>query len=105
MVDSEQIRVVILQEGGVWVAQCLEYDIGAQAPDLDALPSLLSAVIEAERRESIARRGAPFAGIDPAPKHFFDLWERRSGEFKPSRAPLIKDNGAAPVHVELALCA
>ena len=34
----QQLRVVVFQEEGAWVAQCLEYDIGAQAPDLNTLP-------------------------------------------------------------------
>ena len=81
MIASEQIRVVVFQEGDLWVAQCLEYDIGAQGADLDELQDRLMAVIDAERTESIERNGRAFAGIDPAPQHFQDMWGKQSGRF------------------------
>jgi hypothetical protein len=66
----------MIQQGDQWVAQCLEYDIGAQADDLDELRLRLMVAIEAERQESIRRHGAPFAGIKPAPYRYYDIWER-----------------------------
>ncbi len=35
--ESDGIRAVIFQDGDLWVAQCLEYDIGAQAFDVDTV--------------------------------------------------------------------
>jgi hypothetical protein len=75
---AETIRVVVFQDSGVWVAQCLEHDIGAQAPDIDTLRDRLEATLKAELLESMERHQKPFAGIDPAPERFHRMWERRS---------------------------
>lgn len=94
MTNPGQIRVILIQDGETWMAQCLEHDIGAQAKDLDTLQSLLTVAIQAEMNESIRRHGKPFAGIEPAPKSFFDLWEKRAGEYKPSSvSPIVKGDG------------
>ena len=71
------IRVVVFRDGDVWVAQCLEYDIGAQASDIDTLNERLKAVLKAELKESHERNGEPFAGIGPAPQRFQQMWEHR----------------------------
>ena len=76
--DSETIRVIVFQDSGLWVAQCLEYDIGAQAPDLDTLHDRLNVTLKAELMESLSRHGKAFAGIDPAPERFHRMWERRA---------------------------
>ena len=34
---TADIRVLLFREDDVWVAQCVEYDIGAQASDLPTL--------------------------------------------------------------------
>ena len=86
MGDTKQIRVIAYKDGDLWVGQCLEYDIGAQAPDLEQLHRRLVLVIDAERRESMKRHGKPFAGIAPSPAHFQDMWETAAGEFRPRRA-------------------
>ena len=73
MPEIAQIRVLIAKEGDYWVAQCLEYDIGAQARDLDQLRTRLIATIDAECEESVRRNGMAFAGIGPSPEHFHEL--------------------------------
>lgn len=77
-VQTITLRVVIFKDGALWVAQCLEHDIGAQAPDLDTLHDRFTVAVMSELRESLARHSAPLAGIDPAPKRFHQMWERRS---------------------------
>ena len=71
------IRVVVFKDDDGWVAQCLEYDIGAQADDIDTLNERLSAALKMEFKESVERHGKPFAGIDPAPLRFQTMWEHR----------------------------
>lgn len=72
------LRIVVFQDDGLWVAQCLEHDIGAQAADVDTLMARLEVTIKAEARESMERGGKPFAGIAPAPDRFHKMWDRRS---------------------------
>jgi hypothetical protein len=78
MQEVRAVRVLLAREGDYWVAQCLEYDIGAQARDLDELRKRLIAALEAERQESLRRHGRSFAGIQPAPRIFHEQWERRT---------------------------
>lgn len=102
MADIGAIRVVVLKEGDAWAAQCLEYDIGAQAPDLDTLRSRLTAVLCAEHRESLARHGEAFKGIPKAPSFYHKLWGRQAVLYKPERA---QTDGKPPVEMQFALCA
>ena len=80
MSDAQDItiRVVVFKDNDVWVAQCLEYDIGAQADSIDALTARLNAVLKAEFKESMERHEMPFAGIAPAPQRFQMMWEHRT---------------------------
>jgi hypothetical protein len=76
--EPETIRVIVFQDSGMWVAQCLEYDIGAQAEDIDTLNTRLEVVLRAEFEASMKKHGKPFAGIDPAPQRFQLMWEHRT---------------------------
>ena len=66
--QSGTLGVVVLRDDDLWVAQCLEHDIGAQAADVDTLMTRLEVVLKAEMKESMAAHGKPFAGIGPAPR-------------------------------------
>ena len=98
--ESQVIRAIIFRDGHAWIGQCLEFDIGAQAESLDELRARLKVAVDADRRESIRRGGEPFEGIDPAPQHFHDMWERRSGDYTP-----IAGNAVSSVKFEMGLCA
>ena len=72
------LRIVVIKDGDVFVAQCLEHDISAQATDLTKLKHRISAALTLEREYSLRNDKEPFCGIGPAPQHFHDLWDRRS---------------------------
>jgi hypothetical protein len=91
MLDARPIRVLLAREGDQWVAQCLEYDIGAQARNLDELRERLMVALVLERQESLRRHGRAFAGIDPAPQFYHDLWDKRAGEFTPARSTVLEN--------------
>jgi hypothetical protein len=99
-VKKNMIRVIVFMDGDQWVAQCLEHDICAQAADLEELRSRIGATIEAEAEYSKRNGKKPFEGIEPAPKHYHEMWERRS-DFSSASAG---ETDAGP-SVELALCA
>ncbi len=73
------IRVIIFKDGDLWVAQCLEYDIAAQAGDLDTLRSRLLVTVRAEAEAGVEYNGEAFKGIGPAPRHFHEMWETEGG--------------------------
>ncbi len=98
---SEDIRAVIFQEGDLWVAQCLDYDIGAQAHDLETVRHRLGVAVEIERRTSMEVYGTEFDGIDRAPARFFEMWEKRSL----SSGPEMMKKGRKPFALDFALCA
>src|SRR4051812_12672450 len=81
MQDERPIRVLLAREGHYWVAQCLEYDIGAQVRDLDDLHERLIAGLDIQRQECIRHYGRPFAGIGPASNPFHKLWDQCAGSY------------------------
>lgn len=99
---SEPIKVIVFKDGEGWVAQCLDYDIGAQAADLDTLRLRLETVIDAELAESIRRHNKPFQGIGKAPDRFFDMWERRRSGMGQTRT---MHEASEPVTIEFAIAA
>lgn len=98
-VESATLRVVVFQDGEQYIAQCLEYDICAQAPDLNKLELRFKALMALEREYSIANNKKPFEGIGPAPQHFQMMWEKRT-DFVSRTASTGKEQP-----LELALCA
>lgn len=73
------LRVLVFEEDGILVAQCLEKDIGAQGKDMEEVFDRLNATICLE---------TPYMErISKAPQKYFDMWEK--GESIPSdNAPL-----------------
>jgi hypothetical protein len=69
------LRTVLLEEGGGWSAQCLDYDIAAQAATLLDLHDELTRVLVAHVAASIQLGREPFSTIKPAPKKFWELYE------------------------------
>lgn len=104
-VPQGNIRVVVFREEDQWVAYCLEYDIAAQAPDLETLKRRLEVTISVELDESIRRNGTPFAGIGPAPAYIQDRWKAPPEGFRSSGTARSESATAPKVGYELALCA
>lgn len=92
MQEARQIRALLAREGDFWVAQCLEYDIGAQAHDLGELRKRLMAALD----------GEPFAGIGPAPQFFHDQWDKRAGEFTPTHLTSLPDDPGIDIEFGIA---
>ena len=99
MADTPTIRVVAFCEADKWVAQCVEYDIGAQADDLDKAKLLFSIALDAEVAESVRRHGRPFEGIPAAPERFEKMWADQNSTFGPATMH------SASLNVQLALVA
>jgi hypothetical protein len=102
---TQHLRVVVFQEEGAWVAQCLEFDIGAQAPDFKTLLRRFDLTMKVELEESIRRSGIPFAGIDPAPPYLQAMWEQDSPKPRMSGAVQVGGSRPARAEYELAMCA
>ena len=70
-----QIRAVLFEEGGSWSAQCLDYDIAAQAKTFLEIHNELARVLVAHVAASVQLGRQPFLGINAAPQRFWELYE------------------------------
>ena len=80
--SAESLRILVFQEDGIWVGQCVEYDIGAQGRSISEMAKRLVAAIEAEEQISRERHGEAFRGIPAAPAHVADLWDNADGNLE-----------------------
>ena len=69
------VSVLIMREGDHWVAQCLEYDIAAQATSLDALKHAFARTFAGQIAVDLHHKRLPLQGIPQAPRRYFDLFE------------------------------
>ena len=71
-----QISAVLFQDGEWWCAQCLEYDIAAQAPTLSELRYELERVLATHIAASEEQDQHPFETLNAAPQKFWEMFER-----------------------------
>ncbi|HEX6865528.1 MAG TPA: hypothetical protein VF414_22060 [Thermoanaerobaculia bacterium] len=91
-----RMRAVVFKEGDWWVAQCLEYDFAAVSKDLEELPGELQWAVTAQITISLERGIQPFHGYSPAPRRFWEMFERAQTLQEPSAAnPSIETRLAA----------
>jgi hypothetical protein len=102
---AEPLNIIVFQEEGAWVAHCVEYDICAQATDLETLQHRIDMTIQLDLEESIRRNGAPFAGIGPAPEYIREKWVQGKKSFTGSGSAHVKNGEGTTVDYTLALCA
>jgi len=72
MNNDMTLRIIVLNEGDVLVAQCLEYDICTSATDMDSLQNRMNGLIECEL-DYTNKTGQE---IDPAPERFHNMWDK-----------------------------
>lgn len=71
--DQPMLSVLFFREADRWVAQCLEYDISAQAKYLANLPREFRKVVYGHM-EICAQVGAePFVSLPRAPKRYWNM--------------------------------
>lgn len=89
--------VAFQESSGVWIGQCIQYDIAAHAKSLKALTKAIERQIAANVciNEKLGRK--LLQGIPPAPAHFFEEFEKGFGM---SPAEKLKSlDGSSFVHV------
>lgn len=73
------LRVLFFEyPDGRWAAQCLEYDIAAQAPRLEELYYEMERVLVSHVALADELGHEPFAGIPKAPKRYWDIFKKAS---------------------------
>lgn len=93
--NSIDINVVLYQEGSHWIAQGLEYDITAQAPSLPELRERFAVKVAAEVAISVELKREPLEGIDPAPAHFWRMFDKARMTVETESPPFALQGGAA----------
>ena len=78
MTDKNDIRIIVYQEDGRFIAQCLEFDICTQADTKELLHERMDCLLEVEFAE-MAERGQAIA---PAPELFHDMWREGGPNYK-----------------------
>jgi hypothetical protein len=85
------INVVIFREGDFWVAQCLEYDIAAQAKSLRDLQYEIQRTLAGLIITATEAKEGRFEHIAPAPKRYWEMFATAYAleyEHHPFRVPL-----------------
>lgn len=71
---AEQIRVIVLKDEDVYVAQCLEIDIAAQGKTADEALARLRVAFKAELADAM-ECGRSIKDIGPAPDAFAMMYD------------------------------
>ena len=81
------ISILAFQEGELWSAQCLQYDIAAQAKTLPDLFYEMERTLMGYFAIAVERGEAPLDGIGAAPQKFWDVFEQSQIRLEHTRAP------------------
>ena len=76
------IRTLVIEKDEGWIAQCLDYDIVAQARTFPKLRAELERLLVSHVLASVASGREPFAGFTPAPQRYWDLYERTNARIE-----------------------
>lgn len=82
------VSVIAFKEEGSWVAQCLEYDICAQADSLAELGPEFERTFIANFAVALELGQEPFSQIEPAPQKYWDLYKKATVKVEMERPPL-----------------
>ena len=61
---------------GMWIAQGLEHDISAHGANIEAVKLAFERTITGYLRLDAQHNREPLSSLRPAPKHFWDSWQR-----------------------------
>jgi hypothetical protein len=99
-----RIRVVLFEsEPGVWIGQCLEHDIGAQASSLRDLLYNLQRSLLGYAALCDQRGIGVFSDLPEAPREYHELWDAATVQvtplepisFAPRHPPIVPELRAA----------
>lgn len=96
-VEHGQISAVVFNDNGWWAAQCLEYDLAAQARTLSDLRYELQRVIASHVAASRELGQAPFETLKPAPKKYWDMFMTAQIRLEADDLPFRLPSGATQV--------
>lgn len=76
MTRSHVFHVVLFQDRGWWVAQCLERNLTASSKNPLELTKKLETVLQVQIEADLEAGKTPFSSLPPAPRRFWTLFQR-----------------------------
>ena len=73
---EHRLSVLFIEEAGGWAAQVLEHDIATQADTLHELFYEVERLLVSHLALADAEGRAPFAGLPPAPRKYWEIFEK-----------------------------
>lgn len=74
--NSFAVSVLLHKDGDAWVAQCLEYDLAAQAPTLEDAKKRFLGTLGAQIMMDLRAKRTPLAQLGMAPQRYFEKMVR-----------------------------
>ncbi len=68
-------RFLVGRQGNQWLAQSVDFDLAAQAPDQEAVIAAFARVLRAHRQRAYELGMIPFANLPEAPIKFVQAWD------------------------------
>jgi hypothetical protein len=87
MPEVINLNVIAYQEGEWWCAQCLEYDLAAQARTLPDLHYEFEMIVHSHIAISLELGQEPFEGLKPAPQKFWEMYENSKMHIEREKQP------------------
>lgn len=74
--QTTTIHVVVFEDRGWWVAQCLEYDLCTSSKNLNDLPRQIASQLRLQVTLDRKKGRQPFEGLPRSPQKFWDLYQQ-----------------------------
>jgi len=72
---GQELRVLLFKDQGLWIAQCLDYDIAAQAQTLKDVKYEFERLLVGHIVASLDNHLVPFANTPRAPQMYWNMFE------------------------------
>jgi len=91
-VQPFRVSVLLHQDGEAWVAQCLEYDLAAQAPSEEEAKKRFVRTLQAQIMDDLRDGLTPLSKLPKAPRRYFvdSVTYNKDGPELPVWAPAEK---------------
>ena len=91
--DTIELNVVVFEDGDLWVAQGIEFDIAARADKPSKLPRAFERALAANLATNHALGREALSGIPSAPPRYRELFERAQFNLKGRGRPIVPPEG------------
>lgn len=106
MEAHERLKILLFTEGSTWIAQCLQFDITAQADSHPKALERLEVLFWAQHYLDVQAGRAPFSAALKAPKRYWEMFKQGTKmTVHLNLPPIPTDNAIQEADVKLATAA